>query len=118
MNDEDADASASEEAGASAFAEAGSEFQAAEGDEGGGRESRRARRRKAKERKAEKVDPLTDPAVLAKAVGVGLLDAPHLRGSKFARGTIKTRMIKGCCEAVDEEGRPIAEVERIAKIEE
>jgi methylmalonyl-CoA mutase cobalamin-binding subunit len=58
-------------------------------------------------------DPLADPATLARAVAVGLLDAPQLRGSRFARGAIETRIVDGACVAVDAGGRPIEERERI-----
>ena len=59
-------------------------------------------------------DPLTDPRVLGKAVRLGILDAPHLRGSKIARGEIKTRIIQGGCEAVRPDGRPLGEAERLS----
>jgi hypothetical protein len=59
-------------------------------------------------------DPLTDPAVLGKAVRLGILDAPHLRGSKIARGEIKTRIIQGGCEAVRPDGSPLPEAERLS----
>jgi hypothetical protein len=58
-------------------------------------------------------DPWTDPAVLAKAVGMGILDAPQLKNNPFARGQIRTRIIEGACLAVDESGRPINEANRI-----
>lgn len=61
-------------------------------------------------------DPLTDPEVIAKAIKLGLLDAPHLKGNPSACGKIKTRIINGGCEAVDESGRPISEEERISRI--
>ncbi len=51
-------------------------------------------------------DPFTDPKTLSQAVRNGILDAPHLRGSKFARGEIRTRIISGACEAVAENGEP------------
>ncbi len=59
-------------------------------------------------------DPLTDPSVLGKAVRLGILDAPHLRGSKIARGEIKTRIIQGGCEAVHPDGSPLSERERLS----
>jgi len=59
-------------------------------------------------------DPLTDPLVLGKAVRLGILDAPHLRGSKIARGVIKTRIIQGGCEAVHPDGSPLSERERLS----
>ncbi|HTU22699.1 MAG TPA: hypothetical protein VMG10_31960 [Gemmataceae bacterium] len=62
-------------------------------------------------------DPFTDADVLAHAVEIGLLDAPHLRGNASARGRIVTRMIGGACLAVDPIHRePIAETERVAHI--
>ncbi|NLG28635.1 MAG: methionine synthase, partial [Chloroflexi bacterium] len=64
------------------------------------------------------VDPLTDPATLARAVTSGLLDAPHLRNNPFARGTIVTRIdARGACVAVDPtSGRLLSESERIAQL--
>lgn len=61
-------------------------------------------------------DPLSDPEVLAKAIEIGLLDAPHLKGNPYACGKIRTRMINGGCEAVNDRGIPITEEERIARI--
>jgi len=46
-------------------------------------------------------DVLTDPAVIAKAIQVGYLDAPHLKGNRFAQGAVKTRIIDGACVAVE-----------------
>jgi methylmalonyl-CoA mutase cobalamin-binding subunit len=47
-------------------------------------------------------DPLLDPDTLARAIGAGLLDAPHLRNNPFARGQIVTRIdSRGACVAVD-----------------
>ncbi len=60
-------------------------------------------------------NPLADPAVLARAVKVGILDAPHLRGNPFARGEVATRIITGACQAVDPTGRPLSERERLAQ---
>jgi hypothetical protein len=59
-------------------------------------------------------DPFTDPNVLATAVEIGLLDAPHLRGNAAACGTIATRIIGGACLAVDPEtGATIPETRRV-----
>jgi hypothetical protein len=62
-------------------------------------------------------EPFTDPDVLASAVEVGLLDAPHLRGNNAAAcGKIVTRMIGGACLAIDPgTGRVIPEAERVAR---
>ncbi|HHV80126.1 TPA: cobalamin B12-binding domain-containing protein [bacterium] len=65
---------------------------------------------------SESQDPLTDPEVIAKAVKIGLLDAPHLKGNPSACGEIRTRIINGECDAVDESGRPVSEEERISRI--
>lgn len=59
-------------------------------------------------------DPLTDSATLARAVRQGILDAPHLRGSPFARGRVQTRIIDGACLAVDDAGNPLPEEVRLA----
>jgi methylmalonyl-CoA mutase cobalamin-binding subunit len=63
-------------------------------------------------------DPLTDPAVLTRAVTTGLLDAPHLLNNPFARGEIVTRIDeRGACVAVEATGgHPISEEERIANL--
>jgi hypothetical protein len=61
-------------------------------------------------------DPLTNPAVLAKAVTLGILDAPQLRNNPFARGTIKTRLLDGACVAVDKTGLPISELQRLQSL--
>ena len=60
------------------------------------------------------LDPLTDPTTLANAVVSGILDAPHLRNNAFARGQIQTRVIKGACVAVAEDGQPLSEARRLA----
>jgi hypothetical protein len=52
--------------------------------------------------------------VLGKAVRLGILDAPHLKNSKIARGAIHTRIIKGACEVVDDNGYPLNESHRLA----
>jgi hypothetical protein len=62
-------------------------------------------------------DPLADPDTLVEAVKVGILDAPHLIGSNFAKGQLKTRVVSGGLYAYDEkEARIISEKERIKKI--
>jgi len=64
-----------------------------------------------------KDDPLTDPATLAKAVKLGILDAPHLRGNEAACGTLVTRLVNGALYAYDEkERRILSEKERIDRI--
>ncbi len=61
----------------------------------------------------DSLDPLTDPVVLASAVSLGILDAPQLRNNPFARGEIDTRIIDGKCLAVDANGRPLDERQRL-----
>lgn len=62
-------------------------------------------------------DPLTDPAVLARAVEVGILDAPHLVGNPHAAGRVVTAMVEGSCRAVDSEtGMAISEEERLRRL--
>jgi len=46
-------------------------------------------------------DPLTSPAVLAEAIKLGVLDAPHLKGNPYAAGLLETRTVKGAIEPVD-----------------
>jgi hypothetical protein len=62
-------------------------------------------------------DPLINPNILAKAVKIGILDAPHLKGSKEGLGKIETMPHKGFWVAIDPESRKIlTEKERISKI--
>jgi len=43
-------------------------------------------------------DPLTNAAVLARAVETGILDAPHLQNNPYARGEVRTRIDeRGAC---------------------
>lgn len=58
-------------------------------------------------------DPFTDPQTLTKAVTSGVLDAPQLLNNQFGRGQIRTRIIGGACMAVDKEGQPLPEAQRI-----
>ncbi len=62
-------------------------------------------------------DPLSDPETLGKAVRMGILDAPHLRGSDIAKGAMITKIIDGACYAVDPRtGKQISERERIKNV--
>jgi len=63
-----------------------------------------------------KTDALTDPAVLAKAVTLGILDAPQLKNNPFALGTITTRIVDGACVTTSQAGKPISEQYRIASL--
>lgn len=66
---------------------------------------------------SETQDPLADPATLSRAVTSGILDAPQLRNSAFAKGQIETRIVGGACEAVDPQGKLIPEIQRLKAIE-
>lgn len=46
-------------------------------------------------------DPFTNPSVLAHAIKLGVIDAPHLKGNSQACGKLETRMIGGAVHAVD-----------------
>ena len=61
-------------------------------------------------------DPWSDAATLAKAVTSGILDAPQLKNNPFARGQIRTRTIDGKCVAVDSNGHPMMESDRLASL--
>jgi hypothetical protein len=61
-------------------------------------------------------DPLFDPAVLARAVEIGFLDAPQLINNPHAPGQVRTRNVDGAIVAVDQQGKPLTEKERIARI--
>ena len=63
--------------------------------------------------KGDVVDPWIDPKTLARAVNMGILDAPHLLGNPVARGKTITRMIDGASRPVDPStGKPMTEHER------
>jgi hypothetical protein len=66
----------------------------------------------------EKGDPLTNPKIIAKAIKIGLLDAPHLKGNKAAKGEIITNIVNGKCAAVNSmTGKILNEAERIKTAE-
>jgi hypothetical protein len=61
-------------------------------------------------------DPFIDAATLAKAVTLGILDAPQLRNNPFGRGHIATRIVNGACVAVQPGGTPLPEAARLEAI--
>lgn len=62
-------------------------------------------------------DPLTDPETLTKAVKLGILDAPQLKGNPACSGALNTRVISGALYAYDNnEKEIITEQERIRRI--
>jgi hypothetical protein len=61
-------------------------------------------------------DMLSSPKVIAEAIHKGILDAPHLKGSKIASGKIKTACIHGAIYSIDDTEHPIREEDRIKNI--
>ena len=62
-------------------------------------------------------EPWSDPQVLAEAVRVGVLDAPHLMGNPLAYGHTWTMPIDGAFKAVDPEtSTPMTERQRLAQL--
>ncbi len=63
------------------------------------------------------VDPFVHSPTLVKAVKMGILDAPHLKGLSAARGEINTSIINGKCLSTEEDTEdPIQEKDRVNKI--
>lgn len=61
-----------------------------------------------------KEEALIDPEILAKAVKIGILDAPHLKGNPEAVGILETRVIGGAVYAIHPTTKePLTERERI-----
>ncbi len=61
-------------------------------------------------------DPLIDPEVIARAIKLGILDAPHLAGTAAGCGKVRTVFVNGANMAVDSRGRILSEKERLAAI--
>ncbi len=62
-------------------------------------------------------DPLVDPMVLAKAVKIGLLDAPQLKGNPLACGEVHTKIDRGANYAIDPvNGKILTEAQRIEHV--
>ncbi len=62
-------------------------------------------------------DPLADADTIAKAIEIGILDAPHLKGNPAACGRLVTRTVNGALYAYDPvEKRVLTEKERLARI--
>lgn len=62
-------------------------------------------------------DPFLDPSTLKKAVEIGLLDAPLLKGRKVAKGELITKIIDGACQAVNpDSGEVLGEEDRIKSL--
>jgi methylmalonyl-CoA mutase cobalamin-binding subunit len=61
-------------------------------------------------------DPFSHPPTLARAVTLGVLDAPQLKNNPYGCGRIRTRTINGTCQAVDSAGRPLPEKIRLEEL--
>ena len=62
-------------------------------------------------------DPLTSPRILAEAIKLGLLDAPHLKGNAYAAGLLQTRPVNGAIEPVDPKTKKVlSEAERLRSL--
>ena len=62
-------------------------------------------------------DPWTDPATLAKAVEIGILDAPQLKNNIYAPGKLQTRILDGaCCTKNAHTGEILNEEQRLQAI--
>jgi len=65
----------------------------------------------------KKKDAYVDSFVLASAVRIGLFDAPQLKDNSYAKGSINTRILNGCCVVYDDKAnKVVTEKERIRKI--
>jgi len=58
-------------------------------------------------------DPLISPEIISKAIKLGILDAPHLKGVKAACGKILTKFFNGANYAIDKNGNILSEKERL-----
>ncbi|UCF09662.1 MAG: methionine synthase [Candidatus Bipolaricaulota bacterium] len=62
-------------------------------------------------------DALHDPAVVVRAIGCGLLDAPDLVGGEGGRGEATTAIVDGACVSIDPAtGGRLPEAERVRRI--
>jgi hypothetical protein len=62
------------------------------------------------------LDTFLDAGCLARAVSLGIMDAPQLRNNPFARGEVRTQIIAGASETVDSHGKPLSEEKRLSKL--
>ena len=62
------------------------------------------------------IDAFTDPVSLTQSVTLGIMDAPQLRNNHFARGQVRTQIINGACETVDNHRNPISEEKRLSTL--
>ncbi len=60
-------------------------------------------------------DALINAENLARAVKLGILDAPQLCSNPFAKGEVKTTILDGSCVVISDSGKPQSEKERLAR---
>jgi methylmalonyl-CoA mutase cobalamin-binding subunit len=60
-----------------------------------------------------KGDPFIDAASLEEAVLLGILDAPQLAGNPYGKGRIRSGLIDGGWDSVDEKGEKLDELKRL-----
>jgi len=66
---------------------------------------------------SDAADPLADPQLIARAIKLGYLDAPHLCGNPWAAGRLATAPIGGAMRAIDfETGTTLTEQERLDRL--
>ncbi len=61
-------------------------------------------------------DALISPEAIARAIKLGILDAPHLEGTQAGCGKIRTLFVDGANVAVDGQGKILTEQERLAAL--
>jgi hypothetical protein len=62
-------------------------------------------------------DPWTDPGTLARAVKIGVLDAPQLKGNPEASGAVETAIADGASVTIDPiTRRPLSEAQRLERL--
>ncbi len=61
-------------------------------------------------------DPLVSPDIIAKAIKLGILDAPHLCDVEAASGKVRTMFVEGANYAINKDGKVLTEKERLAMI--
>ena len=62
-------------------------------------------------------EPYLNPGVIAQAIKLGLVDAPHLKGNMAAAGKVYTNLVQGKCLAIDQlTKKPLTEQERLSKL--
>jgi len=63
--------------------------------------------------KIKEIGDLTNPDTLVKTVTSGIFDAEHLKGNKYTKGLIKTKIVNGACYIVDDDDKIISEMMRL-----